>query len=133
MKKKPELSDHLKGEFTAQGSEGSWVGQEIEFKSGPIEDTGTGQPIILRTFEFSIPPGVPKNLLPSKKQLLDFHRSKVIAFLWKDELELVMEPKIVLSKKSLKFRIFATCQAKKGSLINQRPQLLQNATKVHTG
>lgn len=108
-----------------------WTGQEFETKSDPMMDDGSGKPIILRTFEFNLPPDLPKHLIPSKKQLLDFHRSKIVAFLWKDELELIQDIKIIQSKNKRGFRIFATCQAKKGSIIPHyaEPQLLQNAIR----
>jgi hypothetical protein len=95
-----------------------WHGQEID-TSQKIEDPGTGRPIILRTFDFDLPKDIPSNQLPNKTQLMTFHRSKIIAFLWKDELELIQEPKIVKINRR-KFKIFAVCQAKKGSIISQQ-------------
>lgn len=108
-----------------------WDAQEIETKSTALVDDGSGKPIILRKFDFELSPSIPKEHLPSKLQLLQFHKSKVIAFLWKDELELVQEMKLVFDKKNKrKFYIFATCQPKKGSLLpfNVETQLLQDAT-----
>lgn len=107
----------------------NWEVQQIETKSDPLVDDQTGKETIIRQFEFMLPPSLPKGMeFPSKDQLLKFHRSKVIAFLWKDELELIDEPRIEISKKADKFRIFAVCQAKKGSLILQKPLSLQQVT-----
>lgn len=89
-----------------------------------IEDPGTGGAVILRRFSFQLPPHVRF----SKQELLTVHRSRIVAFLWKDELELIMEPKVVLGKKG-QFDIYATCKAKQGSLIFQQPQVLQDAKR----
>lgn len=111
----------------------NWIGQEIEARSdiGFENDQGDGKPIILRQFEFALPMGVPMNQLPSKAKLLEFHKSKIVAFLWKDELELIAEPKIVMEGR--KFKIFATCQGKKGSLIFHKPQTLSDVAQGRTG
>lgn len=102
-----------------------WEGEEAIVHSEPMLEGGGGAPIIVRRFDFNLPPGLPT---PTGELLLNFHKSKIIAFLWKDELELIREPRIEFSKSKEKFRIFATCKAKKGSIINERPQLLQEMT-----
>lgn len=103
----------------------NWQGEELEVHSDPLKDGGYGRPIILRKFDFELPNS---KELPNKKQLLDYHKNKLISFLWKDELELIQEMKIIMGKR--KFTIFATCQAKKGSKIIEDPKLLQQITKT---
>jgi hypothetical protein len=106
-----------------------WEGQQMETEGKPLMDDGKGQPIILRTFDFHLPP---LKETPSKEELLKFHKSKITAFLWRDELIPVQEFKLSFSKncnccqqEKRHFRIFALCQAKLGSTILERPQLLQ--------
>lgn len=103
-----------------------WEGEEAIVHSDPLLDDGSGIPVVIRKFDFAVPPGVQ---LPSKDQLLTHNRSKIVAFLWTDELELIRELKIELSKDKKHFRIFAICKAKKGSLIHQKPQTLQEITQ----
>lgn len=115
-----------------QGESIDWEGREIETKSDPLIDDGSGREVVLRRFDFNLPP-IPKEQMPTKEALLTHHKSKVIAFLWKDELELIQDPKIVMSKFGDKFRIFCLCQARKGSLILQKPLTLQEVTKTTNG
>lgn len=100
-----------------------WDVEGGEVRSDPLIDDGSGKAVVIRRFDFGLPP---LTQVPTKDQLLQAHKGKIIAFLWKDELELIRDLKIEMSKDNLKFRIFATCQAKKGSRILENPQLLQN-------
>lgn len=100
-----------------------WIGEQVETESQPLHSEGGGSPIILRTFEFELPP---QEKIPTDKKLLEAHRSKILAFLWRDELIPVQEFKVVKSRDNHHFRIFATCQAKVGSVILEKPQLIQD-------
>ena len=107
-----------------------WEGQEMQTDQKPLMDSGAGKLIILRTFDFQLPP---LKELPTKKQLLDFHKSKIMAFLWRDELTPIQEFKLAFSKncdcckqENRHFRIFAVCQAKQGSNVLEKPQRLQD-------
>ena len=92
-----------------------WYGQQIEADKAQLNDPGMGKPILLRQFVYAYAPhqkGKPKEsdiLTPAYMKHLN-------NILWIDELELIMEPKVVFKKKG--FVVFATCQAKKGSLIH---------------
>lgn len=130
--KKPQLEDHLgrAGQLIETNVENApvkdikWEAQEMTSEaSAPLADDGSGKEVILRRFQFSFPPNLPKK--PTKKEILAFHKDRMNVFLWKDELELIQEPKIIIGKKG--YDIFATCIAKKGSLIFTKPQLLQHA------
>ena len=101
-----------------------WEGEQIETEAQPLVNDGSGRPIILRAFEFSLPPNVAER--PNKQQLLEFHKSKITAFLWKDELVPIQDFRLVYSKDQNHFRIFVTCQAKAGATFLETPQLLQN-------
>ena len=132
--KKPELKDHLGrsgkhleiNAIDAPVKDIMWEAQEAQSElSAPLVDDGSGKPVILRRFQFKFPPNLPHK--PTKKEILTYHKDKLNIFLWKDELELVLEPKIQISKDG--YDIFATCQPKKGSMLayKDKPQLLQNA------
>jgi len=101
-----------------------WEGQEVQTEETPLMNDGSGKPIILRVFDFDLPPLKPEEL-PTEQQLLNAHKTKLTAFLWRDELVPIQEFKLIFSKDKKHFRIFATCQAKLGSNILEKPQLLQ--------
>jgi hypothetical protein len=101
-----------------------WEADHQETDTVPLVNKGNGKPIIMRMFEFTLPP---MEKVPTNQQLLEAHKSKITAFLWKDELVPIMEFKVVKSKDQQHFRIFATCQAKAGSVILDKPMLLQDA------
>src|SRR4051812_37711418 len=73
-----------------------WEGQEVGTDGVPLVNTGSGKKIFVRQFAFKLAPGQPK---PSEEELLAFHKSKILAFLWRDELvsagimKVVYEPK----------------------------------------
>lgn len=94
-----------------------------------LANQGEGKPIILRDFEFQLPPLKPEEM-PTKQQLLDFHRSKIMAFLWRDELiPIEKEWRLIWGQDGKSFRIFVACQAKPGSVILESPELLQDIIK----
>ena len=107
--------------------------QQLETDPVHLLDEGIGKPTILRRFQFQLPPGV---LQVNKKLLLKQHVKNLEIFLWKDELEMILAPKLVMEKNGA-FSIFATCQPKKGSLIsyNYKPQRIQDAInpEIHSG
>lgn len=92
----------------------AWDATQAQTDGVRIEDGGTGRPIILRQFEFQFPPGFKGK--PTKEEILTESYIKYLEnFLWADALEMIMEPKVVFSEKG--FKVFATCQVKKGNLI----------------
>lgn len=100
-----------------------WESGGGETEAKPLVNEGSGKPIILRTFEFKLPPTMD---MPKDTDILDAHRSRITIQLWKDELVPIMEFKVIKDQKKHSFKIFATCQAKAGSVILDKPQLLQN-------
>lgn len=128
MARKVDYNYRKQADIKADG----WEGEEALVHSTPLVEDGSGPTVLVRKFDFAIPPNVQ---LPAKEKLLEFHRSKVLAFLWADELEPIKDLRIQIAKNKRGFRIFATCQAKKGSRIYEQPQLLQeitNDTKGHS-
>jgi len=101
-----------------------WEGKEVETEATPLMNDESGKPIILRVFDFDLPP-IKEGELPTREELINFHKTKITGFLWRDELVPVQEFKAIYSKDKRHFRIFATCQAKAGSTILERPQVLQ--------
>ena len=111
------------------GDNFEWFGGGGETEKHLLANEGGGRPIILRDFEFQLPPLNPAET-PTKQQLLDFHRGKITAFLWRDELiPIEKEWRLVFDKGMKSFRIFVPCQAKPGSAILESPELLQDIIK----
>lgn len=126
-----KLDDHLGRRAEALIDGDKWIAQEAEVKSDALIDNGSGRPIILRSFQFGLPTGIPNDSIPSSQEIIKFHWKKLEVFLWKDGLEMIEEPRVVFdTKNKLKFTIFTTCQAKKGTVFSYKdtPNLLQNAT-----
>lgn len=98
-----------------------WTGQEVGTDEVPLMDSGTGKKLFLRQFQFACPPNAEK---PSDKELLDYNRSKIMAFLWKDEMAYAGVMKVVW-KDDNNFFIFALAEAKPGSAILEDALMLQ--------
>ena len=87
----------------------------------------TGKPIILRMFKFGLPPDLVT--IPSEEELKNAHSKNIEAFLWKDDLLLIEELRIMIDKDKNIFYIFATCQPKQGANLFQKPTTLQDIFK----
>lgn len=91
-----------------------YYASSMEAEGQKIEDPGTGRPIIVRRFQFMY--GPQHKGVPTKEQVLTPEYIKYLEnFLWADNLEMVMHPRVVYEKGG--FSVFATCQAKKGNII----------------
>ncbi len=102
--------------------EHKWYGKEDQTDTNLIHDTGKGEPIVIRMFEFKFPPTLKD--LPTKEQILTPEYLKHMqTLLWADSLRLVTEPRVVIDKEGCK--IFAPCQARTGSSFSEEPKLLQ--------
>jgi hypothetical protein len=104
-----------------------WEGREVETDSVALVNEGNGRPIILRNFEFKVPPTMEK--WPSIEELRGIHQPAVEGFLWKDDLVLVEDLRIILDKDKKSFNIFATCQPRKGAELRELPKTLQDVLK----
>jgi hypothetical protein len=109
----------------------NWEGKEVETEATPLWNDDSGKPVILRVFDFDLPP-IKEEELPKTEDLIKFHKTKITGFLWRDELVPIQELKAIYSKDKQHFRIFATCQAKAGSTILERPQVLQKIINANT-
>lgn len=101
-----------------------WYGQSVETDPTPLEDDASGKAVIMRIFEFTLPPFENEEDVPNEQELVEAHKSKITAFLWRDELVPVMEYKAVISDDKKSFKIFATAQAKAGSNVLEKPEKL---------
>lgn len=106
-----ELEDHIvkrgSGVEINPGETVPWETVSGEVHADPIIDTSSGQKVIARRFFFQLPPG-PKQV--DDEGLLEWHKKNtIIPTLWRDELELVDEPRIMAGKKG-KFTIVALCK-----------------------
>lgn len=109
--------------------EGGGTVQELSTQATtPLIDDATGQKLVLRCFEFALPPGKKWH---NKQEILTAHERFIMEFCWKDGLVVNTEvpPRVVLSKKENKARIFALCEAKLGATIMEVPLTLQQITK----
>lgn len=99
-----------------------WYGNEKQTEDKSIHDTGKGEPVVIRLFEFSFPPTL--EVLPTKEQLLtpDYLRH-VNAQLWGDGLRMVAEPRVAITKEGC--NIFVPCVARTGQSFLEDPKLLQ--------
>ena len=125
--KSRDINSHIKGkaEVTEVNAENSpvkdikWDVQQAEVHSDISfkEDDGSGRPIILRQFDYVFPPG--NQHRPSEDDILTPGYLKFLEaqLYFVDELDLVQKPKVMIGKDG--FKIFATCQARKGSIIPQ--------------
>lgn len=101
-----------------------WHGAAVETDATQLTDTVNGKPIIMRVFEFKLPPLKPEEM-PTKEQLLDFHKTKIMGFLWRDELVPIKDLwSCAIANDGLSFKIFTPCQAKAGSVILEKTELL---------
>ena len=107
-----------------------------------MKDEKGGKPIILRTFKFAFLPEQLRhgrmtekrlkksvNFVTDDKGTQDDKLKMIEHLLWVDELRLIEIPRVTLTPDKKGFYVFATCQAKKGSLILQDPKLIQDAIK----
>lgn len=103
-----------------------WYGKEDETEQTTMHDTGKGEPIVIRLFEFKFPETLTE--LPVKEQILTPEYIKHLQVqLWADELRLVLEPRVSITKEGCK--IFVPCQARTGANFLDKPKLLQEWIK----
>lgn len=98
-----------------------WYGSEITTPTVELQDVGKGKPIILRKFDFAKNPSVN---LPTKEEIVQTYQKFIDTFLWKDSLTRIADLKVIIEKD--KFTIFATCQAKTGAVLLEKPLTIQD-------
>lgn len=85
-----------------------WTGEEVETKSDPVLDPGSGKKIVLRQFEYAWNPEVKDK--PSKQEVFNLHAREIRNFLWRDGLRIIETeaPRMIVNDQG--YRIFITCE-----------------------
>lgn len=124
------------GEFNTD--DGDWQGQTIEVKSDTHleDDHGTGENVVIRTFEFAVNPIAFKDRTPDYQDIFNSQKNGILAFLWQDGLTLMPEvdPKIIFSKDNTKFFIMVTARPMTGQTVVEKTNTLSeliNESKRH--
>jgi hypothetical protein len=98
-----------------------WYGKEDQTDDQSIHDSGSGEAVVIRLFEFQFKPGIKT---PVKEELLTPEYLKQVDIqLWGDGLRRVMEPRTHITKEGCK--IFVPCVAATGQSHLEAPKLLQ--------
>lgn len=104
-----------------------WQGNTIETTASPLVDGNYGEAKVIRTFEFTLPPGMPHHERVCDKEMLEYHMKKIRMFLWKDGLEQDGEPRIAYNKKdNSKFSIIIVARPKPGAVLLETPLSLNH-------
>lgn len=127
------------GEFITD--DGEWQGQTVEVKSDTHleDDHGTGDPVIVRMFEFTMNPQAFKDHQPNIQDIFDSHKKGIAALLWQDGLSIIpeVEPRIVFAKDKPTYSIFITARPSIGQTVIDKTFTLSelipkpNASKRH--
>lgn len=124
------IEDHILGETSATVHSGVDIlskGDNYDVKQGEVHsdikleaDTGEGNAIIVRSFDFKANPEAFKTRTPSKQELFNAHANQIEVILWKDGLQVMpdVKPQLILSKQRNHYRIVVGAEPKKGNLIN---------------
>jgi len=111
-----------------------WEGEEVqaESKTKIQEDKGTGQPIILRFFDFQANPEAFKNEMPTAQQLFNSHRMGMESMLWTDGLTPceAIEPRILFAKDKSHYRFVVSCIPSLGNTIVEKSNTLEELFKI---
>lgn len=118
----------VSGEFIDKQEEGDYHGQTIGVtsKTKLEEDLGTGDVILLRTFEFGANPEMFKNGEPSGQDVFNSHMKGILGMLWGDGLQPVpeIEPKLIFSKDRSKYLIMVGARPSLGQSVLETPKTL---------
>ena len=130
-------------EIDEKGKGNAWEAQQIETKSDPIVDPGTGGGVIVRNFFFKAPPREKGQKPASKTEIFSGFKQMIEISLWSDGLEPLMDkqihvynrkelkPNTMLRRKMLKegadFVIMILAKPRMGVQLADTPQLLNQS------
>lgn len=124
------------GEFVTK--DGEWQGQTIEVKSEKHleDDHGTGEHVLIRTYEFATNPLAFRNHVPDYQDIFNSVRQYILSLLWQDGLTLIPEvdPVIRFSDNREKFFIMVTARPMTGQTVVEKTNTLSeliNESKRH--
>ena len=94
------------------------------------DDKGTGNAVIIRSFDFKANPEAFAQRTPSKQELFNAHAKQIEGFLWEDGLEVMydVKPRLSLEKKNRGYRISVAATPRKGHLLFEAPKTLTELT-----
>jgi hypothetical protein len=105
-----------------------WEGEEIGVESDTKleSDTGTGQEIILRFFDFAANPEVFRQHKPTEQELFNSHKKGMEAMLWTDGLTPyeAIEPRLLFSKDKTAYRFVISCIPSAGNTLLEKTNTL---------
>lgn len=105
-----------------------WEGEEVTAQSSTkIEsDQGTGQAIILRSFQFGTNFEAFKKVRPTAQQLFNSHRRGIEALLWSDGMKPFeeVEPRVIFTKDNKFYRFIIACVPSLGNVLTDKTQTL---------
>lgn len=133
LKEDPKLQGPaVKGEFVTD--DGAWQGQTIEVNSDTKleQDTGEGDPIILRSYVFKANPQTFKDFkdkhgtFPPAQAIFSSHQKGIEAMLWQDGLEPAQEiaPRVIIGKKGDEYLIMVGTRVRRGHTLLQKTKTL---------
>lgn len=90
------------------------------------DDHGTGQKIVIRSFDFSANSEAFKAQIPEKQELFNYHARQIEAILFSDGLMKVegVNPHIIISKDKTKYRIIVGATNRLGEYFADKAQTL---------
>lgn len=90
-----------------------WEGEHIQANSDTKleQDTGTGEAVVLRFFDFAANPDSFRMHKPTAQELFDVHRKGIESLLWTDGMRPYqgVEPRLMFSKDKKYYRFAITC------------------------
>lgn len=108
--------------------DGTWELSDLSAQSTTNleSDTGHGAAAIVRMFEFAANPEAFRIHTPSKQELFNAHLKGIEVMLWRDGLRVMtdIEPKLTISKKKDRYRIWVGAEPARGHILRERPQTL---------
>ena len=135
MPKKKEITNALvSNEFIDKIGEDTYTGQTIEVQSKTKleEDLGTGEALVLRTYEFKTNPELlqPNIQFPSAQELFMSHLKGIAGMLWQDGLTpaIDLEPRLILSRDKATYLIMVWARSQRGQLALEKHLVEQAKT-----
>ncbi len=133
---KEEITDHdaplVSGEFVTEDED--WRGQTVEVKADTKlqDDHGTGEAIVIRTFEFGVNPAAffeyekAHGTMPPAQEIFSSHRKGIAGMLWADGMSPADEipPRVILSKDKKRYLIMVGARPSLGQTLTETPQTL---------
>ncbi len=120
------------GEFV---TDNDWQGQTVQVQSDKKleDDLGVGDPVVIRTYGFSVNPEAFARHTPTSQEIFDSHKSGISALLWQDGLTPVeeVEPRVFLSEDKVKYFIVVAAKPQIGQTVLNTTQTLSQIAHGH--